>query len=436
MRETAAGTEPMSNIELQQVSEFRRGWPVLIASFIGIMVGLTGLPFYSYGVFAGSLEAEFGWSRSQTQLPLLFQTIGALTVMPFIGWTCDKFGARPVALLSMILYGFSFAMLSLLGPSIWQYYGTVLIIGLVGAGTTPITWTRAINGAFQRNRGIALGAALMGTGFIGFIAPRLAAHIIEEHGWRTAMLALSGFPLLIGVPVVALLFKERTEHGEVAQEMQIGKTLFEALRDYRFALIAGAFMVISFGIGGSIPNLFPLYVGVGFSASDAAGILSMVGLSVIIGRVATGFLLDRFWAPGVATALMCMPAISCFLLISDSISYIEAVVATVLIGLAAGAEFDIIAYLASRYFGMKSYSKIYSLLYMAFSIGAAVAPGLFGFAFDESGSYNFILIISAGLFLLGGIALLGLGRYPKFTTPAPAGEETHPRPASAPASIP
>jgi MFS family permease len=411
---------------VEEQGEFRRGWAILLASFIGIMVGLTGLPFYSYGVFAGPLEAEFGWTRSQTQLPLLFQTIGALTVTPFIGWACDRFGARPVALLSMILYGFSFASLSLLGPTVWQYFATVLVIGLVGAGTSPITWTRAISAAFHRNRGIALGAALMGTGFIGFIAPRLAAYVIEEHGWRMAFLALSGFPILIGIPVVALLFREPTDNTEVAQELQQGKTLGEAIRDYRFALIAAAFMVISFGIGGSIPNLFPLYTGSGFSPADAAAILSMVGLSVIFGRIATGFLLDRFWAPGVAAILMCMPAISCFLLISDSITYTEAVIATVLIGLAAGAEFDIIAYLASRYFGMKSYSKIYSFLFMAFSIGAAVAPGIYGLAFDQSGSYNLALIISAALFVIGGISLLALGRYPVFDAAAPAPSKAEP----------
>ena len=406
----------MSEAAPNEAGEFQRGWTILIASFIGIMVGLTGLPFYSYGVFAGTLEAEFNGTRSQTQLPMLFQTIGALSVLPVVGWACDKVGARPIALASMILYGFAFACLSLLGPNVWQYFITVLIIGLVGAGTTPITWTRAINGAFKRNRGIALGAALMGTGFIGFIAPRLATYVIEAHGWRMAFLALSGFPILIGIPAVFFLFKERTEEAEIAQELLTGKTLMEALRDYRFAVIAGAFMIISFGIGGSIPNLFPLYVGSGFSPEDAAGMLSMVGLSVIVGRLATGFLLDRLWAPGVATFLMCLPAISCYLLISDEITRADAIVATVLLGLAAGAEFDIIAYLASRYFGMKSYSKIYSWLYVAFGIGAAVAPAIFGNAFDQSGSYNSILIVSAGLFIIGGVSLLSLGRYPVFDT--------------------
>ena len=57
---------------------------------------------------------------------------------------------------------------------------------------------------------------------------------------------------------------------------------------------------------------------------------------------------------------------------------------------------------------------------MAFAIGAAVAPAVFGNAFDQSGSYNSILIVSAGLFILGGVVLLSLGRYPVFDAPAPA----------------
>lgn len=408
----------MSDVIKQETSEFGRGWPIVFASFIGIMVGLTGLPFYSYGLFAETLQAEFGWTTEQVQSPMLYQTIGALTVLPFVGWACDRFGARPVALTSMILYGFTFACLTLLGPNVWQYFITVLIVGFVGAGTTPITWTRAINGAFKRHRGIALGAALMGTGFIGFIVNWLVPYVIKQYGWETAFLTLAAFPILIGIPAVFFLFKEHTDEEDVVQEFLTGKTLVEALKDYRFAVIAAAFMVISFGIGGSIPNLPKLYVQSGFTPQEAGGIMSLVGISVIVGRVGTGLLLDRLWAPGVAAFLMCLPAISCFLLVSDQITWTYAIIATILIGLAAGAEFDIIAFLASKYFGMKSYSKIYSWLFIAFSIGAAVAPRIFGRTFDQSGSYTSILIVSAGLFLVGGLALLLLGRYPVFDLPA------------------
>ena len=113
---------------------------------------------------------------------------------------------------------------------------------------------------------------------------------------------------------------------------------------------------------------------------------------------------------------MALPAISCFILSSGNPSAFMSYFATILIGFAAGAEFDIIAYLASRYFGLKNYSKIYSLLYAAFAIGAAMAPGIFGFAYDTFGNYEMVFLVSAGLFLLGSVTLLPLGKYPDFDT--------------------
>lgn len=396
-------------------NEFADGWKLIFASFIGMMVGLVALPFYTYGVFAIPFETEFGWTRAQANSGLIFQTIGVLVALPFLGWACDKYGVRNIAIWSMALFAVSFGMMSQLNGSLWQYYITALVFGVVGVGTLPITWTRAINGAFDKNRGLALGAALMGTGATGFVAPKLASWGIETYDWQTAYIILAGLPAFVGLPIVVLLFRENTSPEAIrnkAAEVLSGVSLHAALRDFRFWLIAVGFMVISFGIGGSIQNLFPYFVGAGYGPSEAAGFLSVIGISVIVGRLSTGFFLDRFWGPGVAAILMVLPAISCFLLASGSPTIFAAYFATILIGFAAGAEFDIIAYLASRYFGLKNYSKIYSLLYAAFAIGAAIAPALFGFAFDKFGNYQTVFLISSGLFVLGSALLLFLGRYP------------------------
>ncbi len=406
----------MSN-SVEAKSEFSDGWKLIFASFIGMMAGLTALPFYTYGVFAIPLESEFGWTRAQTQTALLFQTIGVLGILPVLGWACDRFGVRRIALGSLALFALSFGMMSLNGGNLFQYYATAFAFGIAGAGTLPITWTRAINAAFEKNRGLALGLALMGTGLTGFIAPSLASWGIENHGWRFAYLLLAAIPAVIGLPVVFLFFKEKivsAKEALAANANLTGATFEGALKDYRFWLIAIGFMIISFGIGGSIQNLFPYFMDAGYAPPQAAAFLGVIGLSVIVGRISTGFFLDRFWGPGVAAALMALPAVSCFILSSGSPSVFMAYFSTILIGFAAGAEFDIIAYLASRYFGLKNYSKIYSLLYAAFALGAALAPGIFGYAYDTLGNYNAVFLISAVLFLIGSLMLLPLGKYPDF----------------------
>lgn len=414
--------------------EFRRGWSILFASFVGVTVGLTALPFYTYGVFMVPLQAEFGWSRGQIQLALLFQTIGALGMAPIVGWACDKFSVRPVALISMAAYALVFAALSLLTENILQYYFSLVMLGIAGSGTIPITWTRAVTGQFKNNRGIALGIALMGTGLTGFFAPGIAASIIESHGWRTAYLALAMAPGLIGLPIIFIFFRAPKSAQAGGAAPLVGVSFTAALRDYRFWVIAVGFFLLSFGIGGSIPNLFPIFVDAGYAPAQAAKFVALIGASVIVGRLATGFLLDRFWAPAVAASLMVLPAVSCVMLALGALTPSNAYLSTILIGLAAGAEFDLIAYLASRYFGLKNYSKIYSLLYAAFSLGAASAPGVFGFMFDRYGNYDLVFLISAGLFVGPSLMLLTLGRYPKFESDrAPDLETMESTSASAPA---
>jgi len=53
------------------------------------------------------------------------------------------------------------------------------------------------------------------------------------------------------------------------------------------------------------------------------------------------------------------------------------VIALILVGLAAGVEFDLMAYFVSRYFGMKSYGRIYGLIYAAFGLGSGTSPIIF-----------------------------------------------------------
>ena len=86
-----------------------------------------------------------------------------------------------------------------------------------------------------------------------------------------------------------------------------------------------------------------------------------------------------------------------------------------LLGFAAGAESDLIAYLASRYFGMANYGKIYGMLYMPFGIFSAISPVAYGRIRDVTGSYDQMLLAAIFLFVSGALLLLTLGRYPVFT---------------------
>ena len=104
-------------------------------------------------------------------------------------------------------------------------------------------------------------------------------------------------------------------------------------------------------------------------------------------------------------------------------------IAVVLLGVAAGIEYDLIAYLVSRYFGIRNYGAIYGILYAFFALGAGFGPAVYGWFYSNRGSYDTILDYSMYTFIICSLALLLLGKYrdeellEKTGDPSPAAED-------------
>ena len=405
-------------------SEFKRGWPVVVASIFGIGLGLSPVPFYTIGMLAPELNKAFGWEFGAIMTGLMIMTFGVLIASTVVGHLADRFGVRRVALISTVLFALSFMAFSLSNGSIVLFYVNWAVMALLGAGTLPVTWTRAVNNYFDARKGLALGLSLIGTGIFGFLIKPITAWLIATYGWRTTYLVIGLMPLLISFPIAFFAFHDvgaRSDTGEARRKASAarqlatpGLTLGQAFKSWRYWVIAFSFVFVSFGVGGPIPNMENILKVAGFSGSDIVSLVALIGLSVIVGRIAGGWLIDRFWAPGVAFVMLSLPAMSCWLMAGGGMSVPAAAMAIFLIGFAAGVEYDLMAFLVARYFGMKSYSAIYGSLYGFFALGAGIGPVAFGKVFDKTGSYGPVLGTSAALLMIGAVALLFLGRYQRF----------------------
>lgn len=400
-------------------NEFLRdhAWRVVLAAWFGMALSLTALPFYSLGIFAKPLALEFGWSRSVIQSGITFSTLGVICSAWGTGWLIDRFGVRPVALASQAGLALGFlGMAAQSGhPGWWQ--ANWFVLALLGVGTTPLTWSRGIGGWFDKRRGMAIGLALSGTGATALLAPPLHNALVAAHGWRMGYVAIAATIVLLGMPAVWLLFRyPPAQTGSAAPGTAAAKaapqgeglTLAQALRTRHFWIMLASFAAISATVAGMIPNLVPMLTDAGLSMADAARYASLLGLNVILGRLLAGWLLDRFWAPAVALALLMPPALACWLLANQT----WPALAVMLIGLAGGAEFDLIAYLCLRYFGTRQYGQIYAWQWAGFSLATGLGPLAFGLSFDQTGSYRLALGISAALLLAGPLLLFAMGRYP------------------------
>ena len=415
---------------IRDTSEFRRGWRVLLASSLGVACGASPIPLYAIGVLAVPLTEAFGWGRAEVMLAILPLTLALVVSVPFIGALADRIGVRPVVLGALAGFGVTWAALALLPGSLPVYYAMWFLIGLVGGGSTPVGWTRGVVGWFVANRGLALGITLIGTGITGLLLPPYAAWLVENFGWRNAFLGMALLPLGLALPVAWKLFYEAPGTGparaaagpsgspaadgsdSATPVVPEGVTLREAMRNYRLWVIAVVILLVGIQTAGTVTNFVPLLQDRDYSPVDAARIAGLIGVTIMFGRLFTGYLIDRFWAPGIAFPLLVLPAFACVALTGTEITPTVAVLAAMAVGLAAGAETDLVAFLTARYFGLRHYGRIYGLLYAFFALASGLGPFMFGRGFDLAGNYDLVLYLAADMVVAGALLLLTLGRYP------------------------
>jgi len=406
----------------------RRGWLVVFAAMVGAAVGLSPIPFYTIGMFAPELSRAFGWSFASMMASIGVQSAVVMVSSPLAGFAVDRYGARPVAIISLLLFGLCFMSLAFSTGSLMLFYGQWAVMSLLGAGTLSATWTRVVNGWFDRNRGLALGIASTGTGITGFLIKPFTAWIIEDFGWRAAFVGVGILPIIIGIPVILWLFREKqasaervsdgaagaTRQDASPNDDEYGLTLKEALRGMHFWVLAGAFFLIAFALTAPTPNLENILKTFDFELTEIGRIAATFGLAVIAGRIVGGWLLDRIWAPLCALFVLAIPATGCWLLTGDSLSSQSAYLAVIFLGFGAGFEFDLLAFLISRYFGQRNYGVIYGCFYTVIALGGGLGPVVYGYMFDNLGTYHQALIMGTISVMIGGALLLLLGPYPKW----------------------
>ncbi len=408
--------------------ELRRGWTFILAASVGVGTSAVALPFYTLGAMVKPLSDEWGWSRSAVQGAILFSTgIGAL-VAPLMGVLVDRYGSRKVALPSCFGLAFAFLLAAAMTGQIWTFYLAYAAMAILGSGTSPITWSRAIAQRFEARRGFALGLTLSGTGICAVLAPLYVVWLTQVFGWRYAYIGLAAVILLLTLPLAYFFLREDGDDSQESRDRAAksaatawGLDLKTALRTRKFWILFLSVACVYLGVSGIIPNVISALTDQGFSAGDAALVQATIGATIVIARLVVGYLIDRFWAPGVAAVALSMPVFACLIFLGEP-GFALALVAAVCIGCAAGAELDLMAFLTARYFGLRHFGKLYAIYFAALSVTSGIAPSLFASVYDLSGSYDVAFLVAAALFATGALSILWMGRYPEppETTPKTA----------------
>jgi MFS family permease len=387
---------------------------VVVGGAIGLGAGVGPLFAGTVGVFVHPLSQEFGWGRAETALSFGSAMLGIALASPLVGLLMDRYGVRRVALLSALLMTAGTASLALQTGSVAAWAAMALAIGLLGTGTSPLSYLAVMPQWFDKRLGLSLGLAMSGLGLGTVGMPLLAQKLIGAHGWRAAYVGLAAFALIAALLAYALLrerrFAEARSDRAGAWPGADGLTLAQGLRSPRLWLIFGAFLVASIATLSMGPHLPALFIDKGFTPEQAAKSVSLMGIGLFIGRILTGMLLDRVHAPLVGAAFLF--AGSCGLLILGGTSdYQLLLFGGALVGMAIGAEGDLISYLVRSYFGMRAFGALYGISFSAYALGGVIGPVAMGRYFDLHGHYRLVLETYPWMLGAAGMTLLMLGRY-------------------------
>lgn len=411
----------MASQSTAPIGEWRRGWTLVLAASVGF--SFFSVMSATNGVFMAPLEREFGWNRTMQSSGTSIAAIYTALLSPFFGVLIDRIGTRRLALPGLVGTIIVIAAIAQATGVKWQWFVLWSLFGLISLCVKSTVWTAAVAGMFEHGRGLALGLTLSGTAVATSIAPPLANWMIENYGWRWAMTAMAlgwgGLALLLCMPFLYDAHDHRKRDaasGATATRLPdaSGLTIPQALRDsalWRIALTTFVMMVLTIGLQS---NLQRMLTDQGFSSANAAWATSIMGVTGIVGKLATGWLLDRYrpnWVGGVTLAIT---AIAFWLLFAMAGSVTAVLVAIAVNGYAAGTKIQIAGFLTTRYGGLRNFGAIFGAMASLIAIGSGLGGFAAGQVFDRTGNYDLFFIAGVIGSVLCGLIIISLPLYPKW----------------------
>jgi MFS family permease len=399
------------------------GWWVALTAALGLLLNTATIIVFSFGFFARAIGHEFHVGRAKISLAFTIHNLTSALCIPLAGRLVDRYGPRRVLLPSTALLGLILICSRFLSEAIWQLYVFYFALGVVSGGAGAMPYTDVISHWFDRHRGLAISVMMLGMGLGAIAIPSVAQRLVATLGWRMAYAVFGLLIVLIPLPVVTAFLKERPEDvgllpdgaGEAhvstpVAANDVGLTVHEAVHTSEFWTMVCILFLVTASVHACFIHLPAILTDRGSSAQLAAFASSLFGVGLFMGRIGCGYLLDQFFAPRVAALLFAAVAIGiAFLELGHA--FWSACIAAVLVGFGIGAEVDIIAYLTSRYFGLRSYGAIFGWIWAVFGVSGGLGAYLMGLGFDKTGSYVVPLIGFFWAAVLATLLTLRLGPY-------------------------
>lgn len=398
------------------------GWYILAASVVIYFLNV-GSTYSAPPVLYPQLIKEFGSTEAAISLTGAIQLTIAGLLSPLIGAQIDRYGARNLMRIGVLLLGVSM-MIYPLATAVWQLYVLHAVFAVCQPICGLIIHVVLLSTWFAKKRGAAVGLVVAGSSMAGAVIPNIIAPIISnpDYGWRYAFWFLAIAFWVIAVPLCFIVIKNRPSDvgqqpdgdsavqadGEapVAEKSTPpGLTFRQARKTSALWFLAVGSGLILFAIV-IVQSQLVIYLNqdLGFSLELAAFYLSLTWMFSIAGKFGFAYLSDRFRKQNIMVITTALLFLGSMLLLrvdvsggNLSIGLVQSrsalIIFCVLFGLGFGGTFSMIQLLVVECFGAKELGRILGFINMVDTLSASAGIAVGGFLRTSTGSYQIPFII-------------------------------------------
>ena len=409
----------MTTEELQKPPGFFYGYIIVLVAFI-IAAVVEGLMF-SFGVFFEPLLTEFGWTRAITAGAFSLYSLIRIPMFILGGRLTDRFGARQVLSACGFFVGLGYLLMSQTN-ALWQIYLFYGVIIGIGMGLYWVPLLAIVPRWFIKRRALIIGIVTSGIGVGLLIVPPAANWLISTYGWRASYLILGGVSMVIIMISAQFLRRDPYQMGlspfgasKVKPEDLILETrafpVGEAILTRQFWIFCGIYFPWLFSLSVVLVHMVIHAIGLGMSPASAASLLTILGLSGILGRLGMGQLADVIGLKPVLIASLALSAVSFLWLLAAGEAWMVYLFAFIF-G-TAYSTFEVLeSPIITRLFGLSSFGAIFGVIAAISSVGIILGPIVAGHIFDTTDSYQmaFIICVVMSFISLACAAILPLGK--------------------------
>jgi MFS family permease len=261
--------------------------------------------------------------------------------------------------------------------------------------------------------------------------PLVATWFIAGYGWRLSYLVLGIISALCIISTAQLLKRDPAEKGlqpygalesgsHGSNTIGEGLTLQEAIRTWQFWMVCVLYFISWYCARTVMVHIAPHTLDLGFSAVQAASIISVIGATSILGRVAMGGSGDRIG--NKRAVLICFAVLATMLLWLHGAKALWALyIFAAIYGFSHGGFFALVSPLVAELMGTRSHGVILGLVLAISQTGGALGTVVAGRIFDITGSYQLAFIL-LNVMSITGLILSGLLKPIRVNSASPSGD--------------